>query len=178
MTKSKTRAGKRSHGDPALRVQLKPSTSENGYTTPKTGYVDGAWWPQGDELVTELPALLAVLAARIGPVHHVAYPLGEWAGTPADLVVAGRTVRCAGYRYGAAHTVEMLGVKDCRLVLLVVPPHTDAHDAFATMTSASATNDESTVDELLMIGVRERSDRADRAAVQRWVSEGGAEHRS
>ncbi|WP_327114093.1 DUF5994 family protein [Nocardia sp. NBC_01730] len=177
MKQSKARAGIRSHGDLAPRVQLKPPTSKTGYTTPKTGYVDGAWWPHSDVLVRELPALLAVLAARIGPVHHVAYPLGEWAGTPSELVVAGRTVRCAGYRYGTAHTVEMLGVKDCRLVLLVVPPYTDAHDAFAMMTSASATNDESAVDELLMIGVRERSDRAERAAAeQRWVSEGGAEH--
>ncbi|WP_433657568.1 DUF5994 family protein [Nocardia sp. CA-128927] len=163
---TKTRVGERT-----LRLRLKPKA-------PKTGYVDGAWWPHSDELAAELPALLAAVAGRIGPIHHVAYPLGEWARTSGELVIAGQTVRVEGIRQGTVHTVELLGVKNRRVVLLVVPPATVEGDAAATMTSASAVDDESAVDELLTIGTRQRGDRADGVtAVQRWVSEGGADRR-
>ncbi|GAA5085481.1 DUF5994 family protein [Nocardia iowensis] len=163
MTRSKSRGAERT-----LRLRLKP-------TAPKTGYVDGAWWPHTYELATELPALLAAVADRIGPIHHVAYPLDEWARTAGDLVIAGQTVRVEGIRHGTMHTVEMLGVKNRRVVLLVVPPTTGADDASVTMSSASAVDNESAVDELLTIGTRERGDRVEgAAAVQRWISEGGA----
>lgn len=164
MTRSRTRVGERT-----LRLRLKPEA-------PKTGYVDGAWWPHTDELATELPALLAAVAGRIGPVHHVAYPLGEWARTSGELVIAGQTVRVEGIRQATGHTVELLGVKNRRVVLLVVPPATVEPDATAAMTSASAVDDESAVDDLLTAGVRRRGDRADgAAAVQRWVTEGGSD---
>ncbi|WP_405166238.1 DUF5994 family protein [Nocardia sp. NBC_01499] len=167
MTKSKTRVVERT-----LRLRLKP-------TAPKTGYVDGAWWPHSDELAAELPALLAAVAGRVGTIHHVAYPLGEWARTPDELVVAGQTVRVEGIRQGTGHTVELLGVKNRRVVLLVVPPGTVERDAMATMTSASAVDNESAVDELLTAGTRQRGDHAEGvAAVQRWVTEGGADRGS
>ncbi|EUA14764.1 hypothetical protein I546_0711 [Mycobacterium kansasii 732] len=38
---------------------------------PTTGYVDGAWWPHGDDLPIELPDLLAVLSVRLGPIDRV-----------------------------------------------------------------------------------------------------------
>ena len=33
---------------------------------PTSGHVDGAWWPHSDDLSTELPDLLTVLAVRLG----------------------------------------------------------------------------------------------------------------
>lgn len=154
--------------EPTARLQLK-------IKAPKTGYVDGAWWPRGDALATELPALLAALPARLGPISQVAYRIDEWATGPSELIVAGRTVRLTGHQYGTAHTVEVLSANNRRLILLVVPPYTDAHDAFAAMTSASAVNDVSTVDELLMIDEGDRSDRTERAAaVHRWDTDGGS----
>ena len=39
---------------PRLRLKRK---------APRTGYVDGAWWPHSDDLAAELPDLLAVLSA-------------------------------------------------------------------------------------------------------------------
>ncbi|WP_245713971.1 DUF5994 family protein [Nocardia vaccinii] len=152
----------------ASRVLLKIEAS-------KTGYVDGAWWPYTDELGRELPALLAVLTGRLGPIHRVAYRQDEWAKTSSELEIAGRAVRLDGHRYGTVHAIEALGERDRRLVLLVIPPFTDAHRAFATMASASATNNESAVDELMTISVQERSDRTKRvAAVWRWISDGRA----
>lgn len=171
MTLQSTHADTRTHSPPAEgtpRVLLKDEA-------PKTGYVDGAWWPYGDQLTTELPGLLAVLETRLGPIHHVAYHLGEWANTPRELDIAGRTVRLDGHRYRTVHTIEVLGDRDRRLVVLVVPPCTDAQDAFVAMTSASTKNDTSAVADLLMIGTREHRDRTERAAaVHRWDSEHAA----
>ncbi|MEV0464791.1 DUF5994 family protein [Nocardia tengchongensis] len=168
MTLQTTHADHRAHSPPvdgAPRVLLKAEA-------PKTGYVDGAWWPYTDELTIELPGLLAVLAMRLGPIHHVAYRLGEWASAPNELEIAGRTVRLAGHRYRSDHTIEVLGDRDRRLVVLIIPPYTDAHDAFVAMTSASAVNNASGVTDLLMIGRREHRAHTQRAAaVQRWDSE-------
>jgi Family of unknown function (DUF5994) len=53
------------------RLRLKPRA-------PTSGYVDGAWWPNSDDLPTELPDLLAVLSVRLGPIDRVIYNLAEW----------------------------------------------------------------------------------------------------
>jgi hypothetical protein len=57
-----------------LRLKLKPKA-------PTIGSVDGAWWPRSRDLAAELPALLAVLAVRLGPIERVGYHLGDWAPT-------------------------------------------------------------------------------------------------
>ena len=72
------------------RLRLKPKS-------PHTGYVDGAWWPYGDDLIAELPDLLAVLAVRLGPVDRVLYKFGDWASAPAELLTADGAVRLDGY---------------------------------------------------------------------------------
>ena len=58
-----------------LRLKLKPKA-------PTTGYVDGAWWPRSRDLSAELPALLAVLAVRLGRVQRVSFNLTDWDATP------------------------------------------------------------------------------------------------
>jgi hypothetical protein len=49
------------------RLRLKPKA-------PRSGYVDGAWWPYSNDLLKELPDLLAVLSVRLGPIERVLYP--------------------------------------------------------------------------------------------------------
>jgi Family of unknown function (DUF5994) len=151
------------------RLRLKPKA-------PHTGYVDGAWWPRSDDLTTELPDLLAVLSVRLGPMDRVLYKLTDWAKAPAKLTTGGRVVKLNGYRLQPPNTVEVLGVNRNRIVVLVVPPHTDPDRAHATMMAAAAPDNDSTVDGLLMISLRDRESRTRRAAAQeRWDSEGGAE---
>jgi hypothetical protein len=58
-----------------LRLRLKPRG-------PVTGFVDGGWWPRSRGLPAELPALVAVLAVRLGPVESVSYNLDEWGHRP------------------------------------------------------------------------------------------------
>ena len=151
---------------PRLRLKRK---------APISGYVDGAWWPHSDDLTTELPDLLAVLSVRLGRVDRVLYKLNDWAKAPTKLATGGRAVRLDGYRLQPPNTIEVLGLNRSRIVLLVVPPHTDPDRAHATMMAAAAPDDDATVDGLLMISLRDRESRTQRAAAQeRWDSEGGA----
>lgn len=86
----RTAAG-RKHTPPenTPRLRLKPKA-------PITGYVDGAWWPHSDDLVTEVPDLLAVLSVRLGTIDRVIYNLAEWAKAPKKLPTDRRVVRLAG----------------------------------------------------------------------------------
>jgi hypothetical protein len=125
------------------RLRLKPKART-------TGHVDGAWWPRGDDLSHELPDLLAVLSVRLGPVDRVLYNLAEWATVPRRLTTGGRAVRLDGYRRQPANTLQVLGANGGeRILLLVVPPHSEPDGAHEAMMTAAAPGDTSTVDDLL-----------------------------
>jgi hypothetical protein len=88
MTREKNRIGIEPHNPyagRAPRVLLKTHTL-------KTGYLDGAWWPHGHELASELSALLTVLAVRLDPIHRAICRLGDRASTCGELVFAEQTV--------------------------------------------------------------------------------------
>jgi len=128
------------------RLRLKPKAEP-------TGYVDGAWWPWSDDLLKELPDLLAVLSVRLGPIERVLYNLSEWSTAPRKAMVGERMVRLDGYRHQPINTLEILGVSRGRILLLVVPPATDPDRAHATMMAAAGPNDHSSVEGLLTAGV-------------------------
>jgi hypothetical protein len=119
---------------------------------PVSGHVDGAWWPQTDDLMTELPDLLAVLSVRLGVIDRVLYNLAEWAQMPRRLVTGGRAVRLDGYRLQPANTLQVLGLGREKILLLVIPPHTEPEIAHEAMMTAAAPNDAATVGDLLAIG--------------------------
>ena len=127
------------------RLRLKPKA-------PSTGYVDGAWWPHSADLAAELPDLLAVLSVRLGVIGRVMYNLGEWAKVPPRLATGGRTVRLDGYHRQPVNTIEVVGLDNARIALLVVAPQTDPDQAHATMMAAAGVDDASTVDGLLVVG--------------------------
>ena len=129
------------------RLRLKPKS------TP-TGFVDGAWWPAGNDLLTELPDLLAVLSVRLGPISHVTYQMAEWAKAPVKTVMGDRVVRLAGYRRQPRDTIEILGLGGTSVVLLVVPADTAEDQAHDTMMAAATPEDASTTDGLLVAAHR------------------------
>lgn len=141
------------------RFRLKP----NGDCS---GYLDGAWWPRTDDLMAELPDLLAVPSFRRRAVDHVTYNFSEWATRPAEITVGGSVVQLDGYRGQPPNTVEVLDAKGNRTVLLVVPSHTDPDQAHSIVMTAAASGNMSSVDALLMISVKYRDSRTKRAAAR------------
>jgi len=118
------------HIDLSARVALKPSA-------PPTGYVDGAWWPRSRDLSNELPAILAVLAARLGPIERVSYHLGDWRDpVPRKIVIFGSNVHLAGYRTQRADTIDVLA-RTRRVTLLVIPPQASPETAQHALTTAA-----------------------------------------
>ncbi|BBZ44315.1 DUF5994 family protein [Mycobacterium parmense] len=129
---------------PRLRLKSK---------APRSGYVDGAWWPHSDDLTAELPDLLSVLSVRLGPIGRVVYRMSEWDTPPTKLATDGRTVRLDGYRLQPANTVEVIGLDSTKIVLLVVPPHADPAQAHAVMMTSAGPGNDSTVEKLLITSV-------------------------
>jgi hypothetical protein len=128
---------------------------------PVSGHVDGAWWPHGDDLTIELPDLLAVLSVRLGPIDRVMYNLAEWAQMPKRLTTGGRVVRLDGYRLQPPNTMQVLGVGREKILLLVVPPHTDPEIAHEAMMTAAAPSNDSTVSDLLAVGAHDADESTD-----------------
>ena len=149
LTQDRTDVGQRNTPpEHTPRLRLKPKG-------PRSGFVDGAWWPRSDDLAAELPDLLAVLSVRLGRIDRVMYNLDEWAKASAKLATGGRRVRLDGYRRQPTHTVEVLGLNRNRIALLVVPPNADPDQAHATLMAGAAPGDDSTVDSLLASSARD-----------------------
>ncbi|MFL6143192.1 MAG: DUF5994 family protein [Labedaea sp.] len=116
---------------------------------PTTGFVDGAWWPRSRDLSAELPALLAVLAVRLGPIQRVSYNLAEWDSAERRLDISGHTVRLGGFRSQPTGTVDVIGTESARITLLVVPPPTPPDAAHVMSMAAARRGNTDPVDDLL-----------------------------
>ena len=147
-----------------LRLRLKPDG-------PVTGFVDGGWWPRSRDLPAELPALLAGLADRWGPVERTSYNLDAWGPAPREITIDGRRVRLAGYRSQHPATIDVLGASH-RATLLVVPPETAPRTAQALLSAAGDGANTDRVDALLLTGAAEPADE-DEAAQQPQELDGG-----
>jgi hypothetical protein len=155
-----------------LRLKLKPKA-------PATGSVDGAWWPRSTDLSTELPALLAVLAIRLGGVERVSYNLSTWDAVPRRLDINGRQLRLGGFHAQHAHTVDVIGTNGARLTLLVLPPATDPVAAHRTLITASRRDNVDSIDHLFTATTEpERPAGNDAAGVEQWEVDGGAAYGS
>lgn len=114
----------------ALRLRLKPKGS-------LAGYVDGSWWPRSRDLVVELPALVRVLAVRLGRVARVAFPLTAWDIAPRQITVDGATVRLEGFQHQDEYVVHVSGSDRRRISLLVIPHDASTSAAHEAMMAAS-----------------------------------------
>lgn len=162
-TRSAPSADDRQH----LRLRLKPRG-------PVTGFVDGGWWPRSRDLPAELPALLAVLAVRLGPVESVSYNLDAWGPTPRRITLDGRLVRLAGFRSQHPATVDVLGAAH-RLTLLVVAPDATPEAAHGALMAAGHRGNVDRVDALLLAESAPGTTEDD-VAQQRWDLDGGPVH--
>ncbi|MBB2989626.1 hypothetical protein FHR72_001089 [Mycolicibacterium iranicum] len=119
---------------------------------PRTGYVDGAWWPASDDLSAELPDLMAVLSVRLGGVSRVTYKNSEWAAAPRKIRVDNQWIRLDGYDRQPLNTLGVVDSRGGSTVLLVIPVDSSEEDAHSAMMAAAAVDDASSVDTLLRAG--------------------------
>lgn len=145
-----------------LRLRLRPKALT-------TGYVDGAWWPRSRDLATELPALLAVLAVRLGAISRVSYNLTEWDTARGQISVGGVRIRLGGFWSRSPHTVDVVAGDRRRLTLLLVPPDTESSAAHHAMMRAARRDNADSVEDLLRVDVRD----APESATDVWETEGG-----
>jgi hypothetical protein len=127
---------------PHLRLTLKSNA-------PATGAVDGGWWPRSRDLATELPALLAALAERLGAVEGVNYNLDDWGPTARKITIDGSRVRLAGFRFQHRDTIDVYS-RQQRLTLLVVAPEAGEPVAHAALRAAGQRANNDTVEAMLL----------------------------
>ena len=134
--------------DPArtTRLILKPGM-------PRTGAVDGAWWPSSHDLVAEVPALVAAVPATAGRVQRVGFGRSLWDPVPHRTRgwVDGRRIGLDGF---AAFAPDVVWVAtsitgSAPLFLLVVPPETAPETAAAILRRAGSAENLQTPAELL-----------------------------
>ncbi|WP_406601738.1 DUF5994 family protein [Lentzea sokolovensis] len=141
-----------SHAPPAMKASEQPRCPLRLRLRPKaptTGHVDGAWWPRTRDLAAELPALLAVLAVRLGDIPRVSYNLTEWDSAPRQIAVGGVRVRLSGFWSRPEHTVDVVAADRSRTTLLLVPPDADPFAAHQAMMRAALRDNTDSVETLL-----------------------------
>ena len=171
MTLEQARNSFRRNQTPSIhspRLRLKPKA-------PRRGDVDGAWWPRSDDLSTELPDLLGVLASRLRGIDRVTYNLDEWVDAPTKLATDERPVQLNGHHFQPNNTLEVQAANRDKIVLLVVPFNTHPDHAYGIVMAAAAPSNDSSVDGLLEVTVEERQGRTQATVAQeRWESRGVA----
>jgi len=128
-----------------LRLDLKPEGST-------TGFVDGAWWPYSTDLAAEVPALLEAITGRLGSIERVSYNIAGWANASRRVDAGGIRVRLDGFRTRPSDTIDVSGVSDHRVTLLVIPPTTDQSAARDIMRRASTPGNCESTETLLANG--------------------------
>ncbi|MFJ5260797.1 DUF5994 family protein [Streptomyces sp. NPDC088387] len=99
--------------------------------------IDGAWWPRSHDLAAELPRLLVGLPQDWGLISSIVVNGGQWAESPAGLVVAGQVVRLRRtHAPQVPDTVCLLAPGQGRWDLLVVPPEASEAEADRLMAEA------------------------------------------
>lgn len=119
-------------------------------TTPdRRGLLDGAWWPRSRDIAAELPALIAGLAERIGPVTRVGLDTSAWEGLPTRLIIDDRVVRIDSFPVGDDTVLVTRGEQD-HFSLLVIPPHATPEAARAAMAEAVRTDNVKNAEQILI----------------------------
>lgn len=116
----------------------------------RTGPVDGAWWPQSRDLVTEAIDLVDHFPDDIGRVARLVYSRPDWdEDSAARRMVTGRgTVKLGAFPHDDTHVMVVTLTSRERLVLVVVPPETEpdrAADVLDAAADASNTDDARTL---------------------------------
>ncbi|MBV1856353.1 DUF5994 family protein [Catellatospora tritici] len=115
---------------PAVRLALAPHHADRAV-------LDGGWWPHSRDPATEVPALVAALTQRYGPIRDVMLNNATWAEHPRRLPADTRVIRMGWFASQDPALAIAITAKGDQLDLLVVPPATSAADAGRAMAAAA-----------------------------------------
>lgn len=99
--------------------------------------LDGGWWPRSQNPSTEVPALVAALTQRYGPIRHVLLNSDTWAEHPRRLTAGTRVVRMGWFTSQGPALATAITTAGDQLDLLVVPPATSPEAAERAMAAAA-----------------------------------------
>lgn len=117
------------------RLQLKPYRSVSEH-------IDGAWWPRTQNLIEELPELLASVSERLGPVVMVGYRRNGWHETPPLVQIGGQTVELLPFTSDEPSSVILIGEDGHHLTLHVIRPDAGEEAARQALEDARMPPDE------------------------------------
>ncbi|KQX52107.1 MULTISPECIES: DUF5994 family protein [unclassified Streptomyces] len=123
-------------------------------THSREGVLDGAWWPRSRDVAAELPALIRVLTAHLGPITRVGLDADAWGEVPTRLVIDARVVHLDSFPVGDDTVLITRGDND-HFALLVVPPHTTADAAREAMARAVDADNATQAAEILLAMLHE-----------------------
>lgn len=146
-----------------------------------SGLLDGAWWPNSEDLEHELPFLIAALDRDWGRITRITVNPLHWQPLPHQVRVNGRIVK-VGWFTGEQdpHKILLLSHGIGRLDLLIIPPRTSPAAAARLMAAATAPTGTRTASALIA-AENTRPEAAedpdspgdDKDAATTWEGEGG-----
>lgn len=161
-------------GYPPSRLSVKPPG-------PRSGLLDGAWWPRSRDLTHELPTLTAPLDPLWGRITRVAVNPTYWPVVPRKVPVSGHVVNVGWFRAEQdPHQLLVLSYHVGRWDLLIIPPETGAAAAARLMVAACDPLTVRTGSALLADELNSHpassaeADPPDRTQAAVWEAEGGA----
>jgi hypothetical protein len=95
--------------------------------------VDGAWWPRTVNLTTELHDLITALTERLGATERLTFDWNALSISQRNLDRADGVQVTGPLPEQPPDIMYVFGTDGRRLQLLIIPPATDADDAFETM---------------------------------------------
>ena len=113
-----------------MRLTFSPSSTADDI-------VNGGWWPRTRNPATELPALVAAVAERLGVVRRIALHADAWTSWPHELVIIGGPRVRLNWCTGDAHTIRLTGGDASHLDPLAIPPDTPEILALACLARAA-----------------------------------------
>ncbi|WP_280425196.1 DUF5994 family protein [Nocardia carnea] len=101
--------------------------------------VDGAWWPRTDNLTTELHDLIAALTTRLGATTRIAFDWNVLSAAQRGIDPPDGIEIIGPLPDQPAQVMDVFGLEDRRIRLLVIDPATDAEHAGTQMRRAVST---------------------------------------
>jgi hypothetical protein len=120
-------------GPPTSREPLRLALSAH----PGADTLDGGWWPQSRDLVTELADLVDHFPAAAGRVVRALYSPPDWEPAPRRVPIRGGTLKVGSFPHDDTHVVVLQTSDHVVLRLVVVPPDLSEDDGHEALLAAS-----------------------------------------